>query len=46
MSIRNVNNDVFERTGEGRRVLTMEPWHFDNALVMLKEIGDIDTVDR
>ena len=32
----------FESERERARVMAMEPWHFDNALVVLKELGDLE----
>ena len=48
LSIRVIESDVFlfsfEKSREGRRILEMEPWHFDNALVLLKEVKNADRV--
>ena len=48
VSARSLEYDIFLFTfneeKDCRRILNMEPWHFDNALVLLKEIGENDSI--
>ena len=48
LTIKSVDRDLFlfsfRSAKEGRRILDTEPWHFENALVVLKEIKEGDRI--